>query len=210
MWCCLLLYRSPWLKRDEDTGCKTIMLQTLVNASVSQFSLVCSTLTSEGINLTLADIQKCSIALLLNPSGAQSFAQIHSASSSAFLATCCVLAFLWKILIFFFFPLMYINLWLSMLENSAGHFSTCQDQKSPIIVAQTKRASSSITRATVTQRFLFTASHLFSPGSPWYCISVLVVAMGWTRGKGHWFLPSSPCLVPWIQLHTSNPSCFCG
>lgn len=70
------------------------MFQTLVNASVSQFSLVCSTLTSESINLTLADTQKCIIALVLNPSGAQSFAETHSASSSALLATCCVFEFL--------------------------------------------------------------------------------------------------------------------
>lgn len=38
VWCCLLVYRSPWLKRCEDTDCKTIMFQTLVNASVSQLS----------------------------------------------------------------------------------------------------------------------------------------------------------------------------
>lgn len=87
MQCCILLYRSPWLKSYEDTDCKTIMLQTLVNASISQFSLVCSSLTSEGIDLTLADIQKCSIALPLNQSGAQSFAEMHSSHGSKQL--CC-------------------------------------------------------------------------------------------------------------------------
>lgn len=45
--------------KDEDTDCKT-MLQTLTNASVSQLFLVCSSLTSEGINLMLADRQYCS------------------------------------------------------------------------------------------------------------------------------------------------------
>jgi len=58
------------------------MLQTLVNASVSQFSLVCSSLTTEGINLTLADLQKCSIALPWNQNGAQSFAEMHSTRGS--------------------------------------------------------------------------------------------------------------------------------
>lgn len=96
------------------------MLQTLVNASVSQFSLVCSSITSEGINLTLADGQKCSIALLLNqnvPSPLQKCVPLLPVRVPALLAT------LYSSLLVkdSDFSLMYINIWLSTLENSAGH-----------------------------------------------------------------------------------------
>lgn len=83
---------------------------------------MCSNLTSEGINLTLADIQKCSIALLLNQSGAQSFAEMHSSHGSKQL--CFFGNMLWCFFLvkdFDFFFTRVHNLQLSTLENSAGH-----------------------------------------------------------------------------------------